>query len=129
MAAPVRAQEFPHRARITGGGNNVAGKCTVEVVVDGAAEVDVHGDNGVLRNLSGQPPQWRSPRVPWDRTEQHGREPIHSVSTRTQVSTTALRPSRFAISAGVDRSSDNRNRDGRWALRMILGRQVFVAQQ
>jgi hypothetical protein len=39
MAAPVRAQEFPHRARITGGGNNVASKCTVEVVVDGAADV------------------------------------------------------------------------------------------
>ena len=59
MTAPLTAQQFQQRARIMGGGNNMAGKCTVEVVVDGAAEVEIRGDNGVLRNLSGQPPQWR----------------------------------------------------------------------
>ena len=59
MTAPLGAQQLQQRARITGGGNNVSGKCTVEVVVDGAAEVEIRGENGVLRNLSGQPPQWR----------------------------------------------------------------------
>jgi hypothetical protein len=59
MAAPGHAQQFQQRARITGGGTNMAGKCTVEVVVDGAAEVEIRGQNGMLRNLSGQPPQWR----------------------------------------------------------------------
>jgi len=28
-------------------------------VVDGAADVEINGDNATLRNLSGQPPQWR----------------------------------------------------------------------
>ncbi len=35
------------------------GKCTIEVVVDGAAEVTVRGDSAQLRTLSGQPAQWR----------------------------------------------------------------------
>jgi hypothetical protein len=29
------------------------------VVVDGAAEVEIRGDGGTIRNLGGQPPQWR----------------------------------------------------------------------
>jgi len=37
----------------------MSGRCTVEVVVDGAAEVEIRGDNGTLRNLKGQMPQWR----------------------------------------------------------------------
>ena len=49
----------PRRAVITGGGNPERGRCTIEVVVDGAAEVEVRGDSGILRNLSGQPPTWR----------------------------------------------------------------------
>ena len=56
---PVSAQQFQQRARITGGGNGGSGKCTIEVVVDGSAEVEVRGDRGMLRNLAGQPPQWR----------------------------------------------------------------------
>jgi hypothetical protein len=44
---------------MTGGGSGDSGKCTVEVVVDGAAEVEIRGDTAVLRNLKGQPPQWR----------------------------------------------------------------------
>ena len=48
----------PRRADITGGGGD-RGKCTIEVVVDGAAEVEVRGDTANLRNLAGQPPQWR----------------------------------------------------------------------
>jgi hypothetical protein len=34
-------------------------RCTIEVVVDGAAEVAVRGDGATLTNLSGQAPQWR----------------------------------------------------------------------
>ena len=35
------------------------GKCTVEVVVDVAAEVEIYGDTAQLRTLGGQPSQWR----------------------------------------------------------------------
>lgn len=42
-----------------GGGGPDYGKCTVEVVVDGAAEVEIRGDNAILRNLKGAPPEWR----------------------------------------------------------------------
>jgi hypothetical protein len=42
-----------------GGISTDRGKCTIEVVVDGAAEVEVRGDTANLRNLAGQPPQWR----------------------------------------------------------------------
>jgi hypothetical protein len=54
----MSGQSFERRATMRGG-NPDRGKCTIEVVVDGAAEVEVHGDSAVLRNLSGQPPQWR----------------------------------------------------------------------
>jgi len=53
------AQQFQRRATIVGGGAPDTGKCTIEVVVDGAAEVDIRGDQGVIRNLSGNPAQWR----------------------------------------------------------------------
>ncbi len=52
------AQSFERRADITGGGGD-RGKCTIEVVVDGAAEVEIRGDRALLRNLAGRPPQWR----------------------------------------------------------------------
>src|SRR5258706_4339226 len=45
------------RADIRGGGG--PGKCTIEVVVDGTAEVEINQTNGRLRTLSGQPAQWR----------------------------------------------------------------------
>src|SRR5882672_8688822 len=53
------AQQLQRRATMVGGGAPDRGKCTIEVVVDGAVEVEVRGDQGVLRNLSGNPPQWR----------------------------------------------------------------------
>jgi hypothetical protein len=60
IGAVADAQTFPRRATVTGGGNPNNGQCTVEVVVDGAAEVEVRGGgDAVLRNLSGNPPQWR----------------------------------------------------------------------
>ncbi|HWZ33147.1 MAG TPA: hypothetical protein VNX18_17515 [Bryobacteraceae bacterium] len=58
FASVVTLQAQPRRAEITGGGGD-RGKCTIEVVVDGAAEVEVRGDTAVLRNLQGQTPQWR----------------------------------------------------------------------
>src|SRR5258708_3313874 len=48
----------PRRAEMTGGGGD-RGKCTIEVVIDGAAEVEVRGARGSLRNLEGRPPRWR----------------------------------------------------------------------
>jgi hypothetical protein len=46
-------------ASIVGGGNADSGKCTIEIVVDGAAEVELRGTVGTLRTRSGRPAQWR----------------------------------------------------------------------
>jgi len=54
----VHAQTMERRANFTGGGGPEA-RCTVEVIVDGAAEVEIRGDRALLRNLYGQTPQWR----------------------------------------------------------------------
>src|SRR5438445_11786321 len=59
IAAPLTAQQYEQRARIIGNGSLDQGKCTIEVMVDGVAEVEVRGDTANLRNLSGQPAQWR----------------------------------------------------------------------
>jgi len=53
------AQAIPERAAIVGGGNPNAGQCTVTVSVDGNAQVDVMGADGMLRNLGGVAPRWR----------------------------------------------------------------------
>ena len=60
MAAPLPAQAQSQRIRanLTGGGGG-EGKCTFEVEVDGVAEVEIHGDQGDLRTLSGNPARWR----------------------------------------------------------------------
>lgn len=55
----VSAQTYQRRATMTGNANANEGKCTIEVVVDGAAEVTIQGDYATIRNLSGQTPQWR----------------------------------------------------------------------
>ena len=59
LAPGAGAQPNQRRATIVGGGDRDRGKCTVEVVVDGAADVEIRGDQGIVRNLSGQPAQWR----------------------------------------------------------------------
>ena len=60
LITPLSAQQTSQRtATMRGGGNGRDGKCTVEVVVDGAAEVEIRGTNALLRNLSGQPATWR----------------------------------------------------------------------
>jgi hypothetical protein len=58
ISVSLSAQSFQRRA-VMKGGSSGGGKCTIEVVVDGAAEVEVRGDMATLRNLSGRPPQWR----------------------------------------------------------------------
>src|SRR5438270_9570899 len=58
LAGPASAQ-MQRRATITGGGNGDSGRCVAEVLVDGAAEVQIRGDMATLRDLSGRPPQWR----------------------------------------------------------------------
>jgi len=59
MAAPLCAQTGERRATLAGGDGNGAGKCTIEVSVDGSAEVEIRGDRGILRTTSGRPAQWR----------------------------------------------------------------------
>jgi hypothetical protein len=59
LAASASAQTYQRRATFRSSDRPDRGKCTIEVVVDGAAEVEVRGDTAALRNLNGQPPQWR----------------------------------------------------------------------
>jgi hypothetical protein len=59
IATPVSAQNLQRRATMVGGGSPDRGKCTIEVVVDGGAEVEIRGDTATLRDLKGQIPQWR----------------------------------------------------------------------
>jgi len=57
IGLPAFGQMSTRRASITGGGGDT-GKCTVEVRVDGAAEVEITGDMGRIRTLYGQPASW-----------------------------------------------------------------------
>jgi hypothetical protein len=59
LAGSASGQNLGMRATITGSGSPDRGVCTIEVLADGAAEVDIRGGNATLRNLSGRPPQWR----------------------------------------------------------------------
>ena len=59
FAVTASAQTFQRRSTFLNGARPGEGRCVVEVVVDGAAEVEIRGDNASLRNLKGQPPQWR----------------------------------------------------------------------
>lgn len=57
MAAQAQTADQIRRATIAGSGGT-SGKCTVEVRVDGSAEVDIYGDSGRLRTVAGQPAAW-----------------------------------------------------------------------
>jgi hypothetical protein len=59
LAAVATAQPVPQRAAIIGGGNPNAGQCTITVLVDGQAEIEIRGENATMRNIGGAPPQWR----------------------------------------------------------------------
>jgi hypothetical protein len=59
IAGPMAGQTTERRATLLGSGiSGGQGKCTVEVVVDGSADVEIQGDRGILRNVNGGPPQW-----------------------------------------------------------------------
>jgi hypothetical protein len=55
----VNAQDQPRQMTPVRGGAPDRGKCTLEVVVDGATEVKIRGDTATLHNLSGALPRWR----------------------------------------------------------------------
>lgn len=55
----ANGQTVQRRATAVGGGSPDRGSCRIEVLVDGAAEVNIRGDAATLRNLGGQAPQWR----------------------------------------------------------------------
>ena len=58
LAIPGAAQQqMTRQAQING--NAVDGKCTIEIDVDGSAEVEIRGNTGTIRNLSGQRAAWR----------------------------------------------------------------------
>lgn len=57
LLPPAHASVESRRATITRGGGN--GNCTITVDVDGAAEIEVSGDTGVLTTLAGRPARWR----------------------------------------------------------------------
>ena len=59
LIGSLGAQGLERRADLVGGGDSSRGKCTVEIVVDGTAEVQIRGTTGTLRDLQGQQPQWR----------------------------------------------------------------------
>ena len=59
LTSAVHGQNHQRQASIVGDGNPNQGKCTIEVIVDGAAQVEIRGASATLRNLSGQPAQWR----------------------------------------------------------------------
>src|SRR4051794_2240895 len=60
LTLPVWAQrDSSFRASIRGGGDRNGGKCTVEVDVDDAAEVEIRGDTGRIHTVGGQPARWR----------------------------------------------------------------------
>jgi len=58
-AAILGAQTIQRKAVFVNGGSPNQGRCTVQVVVDGSAEIQIRGDTATLRNTSGQAPQWR----------------------------------------------------------------------
>lgn len=63
VAVSAHAQSFPPQrdqlinAQITGGGGS--GKCTFEVSIDGAADVEIRGNEGRLRWVGGGGMQWK----------------------------------------------------------------------
>lgn len=59
MGLCAQAQPVSNYRATVNGSNTESGKCTIEVVVDSVVEIQVRGDQGRMRTLSGQPAQWR----------------------------------------------------------------------
>ena len=57
LALQAQVPDQIRQATISGSRGN-SGKCTIEVRVDIAAEVDVYGNSGRLRTVAGQPATW-----------------------------------------------------------------------
>ncbi|MEQ1886142.1 MAG: hypothetical protein ABL967_13845 [Bryobacteraceae bacterium] len=59
-STPLQAQQGQQfRASITGNPSDTRGKCTIEVVVDTIAEIEVRGDTAMMYNVGGgQQPRW-----------------------------------------------------------------------
>jgi len=58
-SAMLPAQSVQSMRASIRGNNSDVGRCTVEVEVDGAADVEIRGDMGYVRTLQGQPSRWR----------------------------------------------------------------------
>jgi hypothetical protein len=58
LASAMFAQN-QRQATMVGGGGPDRGKCTIEVVVDNSAQVEIRGATATLRTLAGNPAQWR----------------------------------------------------------------------
>jgi hypothetical protein len=58
-AALAQAPPQERRAALAGGNPNGPGKCTIEIVADLSAEVEIRGDRAVLRTTGGYQAQWR----------------------------------------------------------------------
>lgn len=59
LATGLQAQTFRRQAAIVGGGDRDRGRCFVEVIVDGAAELAMRGDDMTVTNLKGAAPDVR----------------------------------------------------------------------
>jgi len=59
LVGSLSAQNLERRADLTSNGDTGRGKCTVEVVVDGSAEIQIRGATATMYNVQGQQPQWR----------------------------------------------------------------------
>jgi hypothetical protein len=57
LVAALEAQSSSRTATRTGV-RGERGKCTIEVNVDGVAEIEIQGDRGILHTLTGAPAQW-----------------------------------------------------------------------
>jgi hypothetical protein len=56
----VSAQTTHRRAAVVYASDPYEGHCTVSVLVDGAADIEIRGDDATMRNVTGYPPKWQS---------------------------------------------------------------------
>ena len=59
LALPAYSQTTFRRATLVSSGDPDVGRCTVSVLVDGAADVEFRGAGATLRNVTGMPPRFR----------------------------------------------------------------------